>query len=287
MGEVGFDDLRTKKGEPVMKLRIALFCLLGGLCFTVPAMNDGHFGYWWLSGIVTAATLAPVLRFGSRHMLAQFGTVSLVLVVIGLVCTMSEAVVFFPEMKKQMLASAVGGTVMYLIVAGALTALAKVLKLTDLELSAIAHRPIGLVCPLVLVSAASYVVYYLIFGAIAFQFFTRQYYPHATEQVAAMGTWFWGYQLARGLVMTLAVVPVIYTMRLPRWEAILITGLLVWIVGGVGPLLVPSAMMTTTQRYIHIVEIMSQNVALGMTAAWLLRPKMHTAQAAMHAVPTV
>ncbi len=67
----------------------------------------------------------------------------------------------------------------------------------------------------------------------------------------------------------------------------LITGLLVWIVGGAGPLLVPSAMMTTTQRYIHIVEIMSQNVALGMTAAWLLRPKMHTAQAAMHAVPTV
>jgi len=35
-----------------------------------------------------------------------------------------------------------------------------------------------------------------------------------------------------------------------------------------------------------MVEIMSQNVALGMTAAWLLRPKTHTSQATMHAVPT-
>jgi len=269
-----------------MKLRIALFCLLGGLCFTVPAMNDGHFGYWWLSGIVTAAALAPALRFGPRHMLAQFGTISLVLVVIGLVCTLSEGVVFFPEMKQQMLASGVGGTVMYLIVAGVLTALAKVLKLTDPEPQEVTHRPIRFVGPLVLASAASYVVYYLIFGAITFQFFTKQYYPHATEQVAAMGSWFWGYQLARGLAMTLAVVPVIYTMRLPRWQAILITGLMVWVVGGVGPLLVPNAMMATAQRYIHMVEIMSQNVALGMTAAWLLRPKTHTSQATMHAVPT-
>ena len=157
-------------------------------------------------------------------MLAQWGMLFLMLVVIGLVCTLSEGVVFFPEMKAQMLAGAVGGTVMYLIVAAALTGLAKVLKLTRPGAAEIAHRPVGGGIRWCWCLPLSYVVYYLIFGAITFQFFTRQYYPHATEQVAAMGTWFWGYQLARGLVMTLAVVPVIYTLRLPRWQAALIDG---------------------------------------------------------------
>ena len=125
--------------------------------------------------------------------------------------------------------------------------------------------------PLFLAAGASYVVYYEIFGAITYQYFTKQYYPHAAEQVAAMGSWFFGYQLARGLVMALAVVPVIYTLRLPRWQAALAVGLMVWIVGGGGPLLVPSPMMIGMQRFIHIVEIMTQNVSLGVTAVLLLR----------------
>jgi hypothetical protein len=127
---------------------------------------------------------------------------------------------------------------------------------------------------MMLASAASYVVYYLIFGAIVFQLFTKQYYPHAAEQVAAMGLWFWGYQLARGLLMTLAVVPIIYTLRLPRWQAALAVGLLVWVVGGAAPLVVPSTMMVAQQRYLHIMEIFTQNFSLGVTVVLLLRPRM-------------
>jgi hypothetical protein len=269
-----------------MKLRIGLFCLLGGLCFTIPALGAGNFGYWLLSGLVTTASLVPVVRHGTRSLWAQFGIIFVLLEVIGLVCTLSEGVVFFPETKAQMLQVIPGGTVINLIVAGALMGLATALKLTDPAPQQIAHRLAGLVGPLVLASAASYVVYYLIFGAITFQFFTKQYYPHASDQVAAMGGWFWGYQLARGLLMTLAVVPVIYTLRLPRWQTALIAGMLVWVIGGASPLLVPNGMMGTTQRYIHIVEIMSQNVALGITAALLLRPRMAKAIASMHAMRT-
>jgi hypothetical protein len=43
-------------------------------------------------------------------------------------------------------------------------------------------------------------------------------------------------------------------------------------VGGGAALLVPNAMMVATQRYIHIVEIMTQNVSLRVTAVLLLRP---------------
>jgi hypothetical protein len=72
--------------------------------------------------------------------------------------------------------------------------------------------------------------------------------------------------------MTLAVLPIVYTLRLPRWQAALAMGLLIWIVGGAAPLLVPNELMLPVQRYIHIVEIMTQNVSFGITAVLLLRP---------------
>jgi hypothetical protein len=100
----------------------------------------------------------------------------------------------------------------------------------------------------------------------------------------ALGIWFPIYQLVRGIAMTLAILPVIYTLRLPRWQAAITVGLMVWIVGGAGPLLVPNPMMVTAQRYIHIGEIFTQNFSLGVTAAWLLRPS--TGKLALKAVPT-
>jgi hypothetical protein len=262
-----------------------LFCVLSGLSFTTPALSQGHFGWLWLSGVITAAALVPVLRFGPRHPLAQIGTIFLALVVVGLACTLSEAVVFDPEMKKQLLAIGVGGTVNYLIVAAVMVALGKALKLSEFGQQAVAHRTVGMAIPMVLLAGVSYLVYYEIFGAITFEFFTRQYYPHAVEQAQAMGLWFFVYQAARGVLMTLAVLPVIYTLRLPRWQAALAVGILAWIVGGGAPLLVPNTMMVATQRYIHIVEIMTQNVSLGITALLLLRPRAAAAAAPIHSGP--
>ena len=254
-------------------MRIALFCLLGGLCFTISAMGAGHFGWWYLSGMLTAAALVPVVRFGPRGAAAQGIAMFVMLVLIGLVCTLSEGVVFFPEKKAQMMAGLAGGTVLYLIAAVVLAALAKLLHLHKEHDQEIAHRSVGVAIPMVLLAAFSYLVYYEIFGALTYQFFTKGYYPHAVEQVAAMGAWFFAYQIARGLVMTLAVLPVIYTLRLPRWQAALIVGLLVWVVGGAAPLLVPNEMMGATQRYIHIGEIFTQNFLLGVTATLLMRRK--------------
>src|SRR5208282_5406861 len=226
-----------------MKLRVGLFCLLGGLCFTVSAIGAGHFWLWWLCGVLTVAALTPVVRFGPRHFLAQAGILWLVLVVVGLVCTLSEGVLFFPEIKAQATTDLIGGSAMYLLVAIVLAALAKLLKLTEPQGQAVEHRPVGIAIAMVLLAGLSYVVYYQIFGAIAYEFFTKQYYAHAAEQVAALGAWFWVYQWGRGTLMTLAVLPVIYTLRLPRWQAALAVGLLVWIVGGAAALLVPNAMM--------------------------------------------
>jgi len=269
-----------------MNWRIGLFCLLSGLCFAVSAAGAGHFGWWWSSGLLIAAAVAPIVIFGPHKMTAQFSAISLAIIVVGLVCTISEGMLFYPEQRAQMEKSLWGGIVLYLVASAVMVVLARVLKLGRKSAIAVEPRAVTTVAPMVILSALSYVLYYLIFGAIAFQFFTKKYYPHATEQVAALGGWFWGYQLARGLLMVLAIIPVIYTLRLPRWKSALVVGLLVWIVGGGAPLLVPNAQMVPLQRYEHIVEIFTQNFSLGITTTLLLRRKS-AAVAAPAPHPTV
>jgi len=125
---------------------------------------------------------------------------------------------------------------------------------------------------MVVLSGLAYVMYYLIFGWIAYAMFTKQYYPEAENIARSLGLRLWLIELARGILMTLAVLPAIYALRMRRWPAAIAIGALLWIVGGAAPLLVPNALMVPTQRYIHIVEILTQNAALGITAVLLLRP---------------
>jgi len=254
-------------------LKIALFCVLGGLCFTASALGVGHFWWWWIAGIIMAAALLPVVRCGPRSGWAQFGAMAAVLVIVALVCVLTEGALFFPETRNMLARSLIGGTVFYVLTAAVLTVLAKLLRLGSPSELSVEHRSVPAAFAMVLLSGLSYVLYYFVFGAIAFQLFTKKYYPHAVEQVGALGPWFYPYQWGRGLLMALAVLPVIYALRMPRWKAAIVVGLMIWIVGGGAALLVPSTLMVPAQRYAHIIEIMTQNVSLGLTAVWLLRPK--------------
>ncbi|HTV03873.1 MAG TPA: hypothetical protein VME86_00795 [Acidobacteriaceae bacterium] len=256
-----------------MNLRIGLYCLLGGVCFTISALGTGHFWLWWLCGVLTVASLAPVARFGPRHPLALMGAIYLTLLVVGLVCTLSEGVLFFPGMKAEILRDLMGGATASLITAAVLVGMAKVLKLTDPGSQAVEHHSVGIAIPMVLLAGLSYVAYYQVFGYLAYHYFTQQYYPQAAALVGRLGLWFYAYQLARGTLMVLAVLPIVYTLRLPRWQAAIAVGILMWIVGGGAALLLPNTMMVAAQRYEHIVEIMTQNVSLGITALLLLRPR--------------
>ncbi len=271
-----------------MNARTSLYCVLGGLWLTTAALGAGHFWWWWLSGVLLAASCASVARFGPRGVLAQLGVLAPALVVVGIVCTMSEAYLFFPASRGHAVADTIGGSVKFLIMALVLAVLAKFLRLTEAESAIVDHRSlgrsIGLAVLMVLLSGICYVIYYLIFGGITYQFFTKQYYPHAQDAAMQLGLWLWVIQLARGVLMTLAVLPAIYTLRLPRWQAALAVGVLLWVVGGAAPLVVPNSAMVTVQRYIHIVEIFTQNFSLGVTAVLLLRPRAERRTARMQAV---
>jgi hypothetical protein len=77
-------------------------------------------------------------------------------------------------------------------------------------------------------------LFYLVFESITYQFFTKPYYPDATQIVARLGLWFWLIQIARGVLMTLAVIPVIRTLRMSRLHAAIAVGLLLWGCGRAG-----------------------------------------------------
>jgi len=253
-------------------MRSILYCLLGGLSLTIAAAGAGHFGWWLLSGVVLSAAFLPVARFGPRGWWMQFGVILPCLLVVASWCTVSEVAVFFPGLRWMVKQDLVGGAVMYTIAAVALASLAKVLKLTDEGDGTVEHRPLWAAGGMVLLSGFAYVVYYLIFGSITYNMFTRQYYPGGADLARSMGLEFWLIELARGVLMTLAVVPVIYTLRMRRWSAAIAVGVLVWVVGGLAPLLVPNELLGPTQRFIHTIEILTQNASLGVTAVLLLRP---------------
>ncbi|HEV1993277.1 MAG TPA: hypothetical protein VGR03_03000 [Candidatus Acidoferrum sp.] len=256
-----------------MKLRVVLYCLLGGLPVTIAALGAGHFVWWWLSGILFAASFVPVALFGPKKAPGQFGVIIPVLLIVTMLCTWSEALIFVPGYSQHAGRDLFGSVVMYLIVAAVLALLAASLKMPKPGEPDSQHRTSVSAAFMILVSGLSYLFYYLIFGGITYQFFTKGYYPEATQAVARLGLWFWVIQFARGVLMTFAVVPIIYTLRMKRWHAAVAVGSIIWITGGAGPLLVPNGLMGTTQRFIYIVEIFTQNASLGVTAVLLLRPK--------------
>ncbi|HYL13935.1 MAG TPA: hypothetical protein VEV41_12915 [Terriglobales bacterium] len=258
-----------------MKLRVVLYCLLGGVVLLVPALQLGHWFWWYLSGVVLAASFVPVALFGPRSAGGQFGVIFPVLFIVTVLTTWSEALVFvkLPMIQEHPIRNLVSETVFYLVVAVVLAVLTRALKLTRDSGERIPRRTLPKVAGIVVTCAAAYMVYYLIFGAITYQLFTKVYYPDAPALVGRLGLWFWVLQIGRGLLMTLAVVPAVYTLRMSRLQTAICAGLLIWVAGGLAPLLVPNVLMGTAQRFIHIVEIFTQNFTLGLTAGLLLRQR--------------
>ena len=273
-----------------MKWRVALFCVLGGLPLTISALGVGHFGWWWLSGILMAASFVPVALFGPRKGLGQFAVIAPVFLFVTVLCLWSEALIFVPDSRFSQHAGSIllSSIVMYTVLAAVLAILGQLLKLSKpLELS-VPHRSIPGAALMVVLSGLAYTLYYLIFGSITYQFFTKGYFPQAEHVVARLGGWFWAIEIGRGVLMALAALPVIQTLRMKRWQAAIAVGLLIWTVGGLAPLVVPNELMGARQRIIHVVEIFTQNFTFGVTAALLLRPRsaglsvQHPAPAAGH-----
>jgi hypothetical protein len=134
-------------------------------------------------------------------------------------------------------------------------------------------RPPSSLVMMALVAGLVYLCFYLVTGGITYQFFTKQYYPDAPQIAMRIGVWFWVMQFGRGLLMALAVLPAICTLRMSRMNSAIAIGLLVWVAGGLALLIPPNQLLGPTQRFIHTIEILTQNFPLGFATTLLMRPK--------------
>jgi hypothetical protein len=259
----------------MMVPRVALYCLAGGLALTPAAGGTGGFGWWWLSGIVLAAAFVPVAISGPRGIVRQLGVIVPVLLVVSVLCTWTEGLLFLdsPAIRDQAVRNLVGSSVVYATLGVALAVLASALGLTAAAGEPVEAPPLRRAALLVLACGVAYAVYYLVFGAVTYHFFTKGYYPDAERVVARLGAWFWLLQVGRGALMAVAVLPVVYTLRMGRAGAAVTLGALLWVAGGAAPLIPPNAFMDSYQRAVHIVEILTQNGPLGVTVALLMRPR--------------
>jgi hypothetical protein len=255
--------------------KVVLYCALGGLPLLAISMGTGGWGWCWFAGIVLAAAFVPVAIFGPRGVLKQFGVIAPVLLIVTVLTLWSEALIFVnaPEVQDHAKANLIGACVIYGLAGVALAVMAAVLKLNRKDGAEVELKPAGKFTALLVVCALAYVLYYLVFGWLTYRYFTASYYPDATQVVARLGGWFWLIQVGRGVLMTLAMVPVIRTLRMTRMQTAIVAGLILWVAGGLTPLLMPNPLMVPTQRFFHAVEILTQNFPLGVTAVLLLRPK--------------
>ncbi len=254
--------------------RVGLYCLLGGLPLTIAGLGAGHVGWWWLSGSILAAAFVPVACYGPRGAWKQFGVIAPAVFVITVFCIWTEILVFVPQLRQNANGILIGNTVVYLVFAATLAVLTGILRLTRASDRVVLRRPPVATAAIIVACGFAYAFYYLVFGAITYQYFTHDFFPDAPQQVARLGGWFWPIQIGRGMLMTAAVLPLVYTLRMPRWQSALVVGVLMWVAGGLAPLLPPNPLMGQAQRIIHSIEILTQNLSLGVTLVLLARRRL-------------
>jgi hypothetical protein len=65
----------------------------------------------------------------------------------------------------------------------------------------------------------------------------------------------------------------VWQMPTPRAQHAVAGSLLMCVIGGLAPLLVPNPLMPDAIRYAHMVEVVCSNLVFGGLAGWLLSPR--------------
>lgn len=122
-------------------------------------------------------------------------------------------------------------------------------------------------------SALTYVVLYFVTGAINYSLVTRPYYESRVGGLAVPEpATVLMVALLEGFLLPLAVVPLLYALSTTRRRRALVAGGLLFVLGGLMPLLISSS-LPVVLRVTSAVEILFQKLPVGAVAALLLGPK--------------
>lgn len=138
------------------------------------------------------------------------------------------------------------------------------------------------------VSALSYLAFYFVFGALNYALVTQPYYEsHAggigvpAPQTVLIA------EAVRAPLIVLAIVPFILLSARPRRELAVLCGLILFVVGGIVPLLLQANTLPAFLLIASGVEIFCQNFLTGVVSARLLgRPSVRSPQTQAYAMAT-
>jgi hypothetical protein len=133
-------------------------------------------------------------------------------------------------------------------------------------------------------SAAAYLLFYYFFGAINYALVTGPYYEtHSGLTVPAADTVI-AVEAVRSVIIILSILPLITTLSLPKRRLTTLCGFLLFMIGGVLPLLMQTGALPPVLLVASGVEIFFQNFITGVVAALLLG-RFQTPPASSTALP--
>jgi len=125
----------------------------------------------------------------------------------------------------------------------------------------------------IVAAAVIYVVLYLVLGGLNYTFVTHPYYEaHAGSLTVPSAATILAYEPIRGVLIALSVLPLSLAFRGRTRVSALIVGLLLFVVGGVVPLL-PQASLPLFVRVSSLWEILGQNFLTGVACAYLFHDR--------------
>ncbi len=122
-----------------------------------------------------------------------------------------------------------------------------------------------------LLSSLSYLVFYLIFGALNYSMVTGPYYEtHAGGLTVPAPDLVLAAELVRAPLIVLSILVFLLSVRGTKRELMLKAGWLLFAIGGIVPLVLQISSLPLLLLAASAVEIFLQNFLTGVSAAWLL-----------------
>jgi hypothetical protein len=283
-------------GEAV---RIVALCALIGLEYvavqSLPRIIVGfkgldpwpNVGWQVLGGFLVALVLVPVVLRAPWRELTLFGLLAGITFYVGYLSNFIEAAIFIPSIRAELPLGVVEGLLASLATAALLVAVIERDAFGEGPRVA-SHRLSWLGWTLRLAAcAAIYLAAYLIVGAVMYQAFMAPFYDDPSLGLVVpdtMGLVF-PLQFVRGFLFTVAMLPLVLGLRVERLPLALILAAVLFVIGGLAPLLIPNPHMPAELRFYHSVEILLQNGSLGIAIALLLAPGREPVERGVGAPP--
>lgn len=220
-----------------------------------------------VAAIALAAAVVMVAERMSADRRVQLGA-WFALVYLNLAAVAVEGTLFAPGLAPP---QALGGNLLRLLAAaGAVAGLAAALYgRNDGVFHGPASRPWTSWAWRLLAATAVYCVLYFVIGGVNYTLVTRPYYEaHAGSLTVPAAQTVLLYEPVRGFLIAVSVLPLVLALRLRKAAVAAIAGLLLFVVGGLVPLL-PQTSLPLYLRVASLWEIFGQNFLTGIACAYL------------------